>query len=330
MTQKNILVTGGFGFLGTYLVERLLEEPETHVHVVDNLVTSPIDVDKFVARVNAPRRLTYDTISIEDYCLRGGPRMKFDEVYHLASVVGPVGVLEYAGQITRIITNDTYRVIDLVKADGARLCDVSTSEVYGGGRDGYCSENDAKIITPKISVRLEYAVAKLACEVTLMNMAKVGQIDVVIIRPFNIAGPRQSAKGGFVLPRFIAQALKGAPLTVYADGKMIRAFTHVTDVAEALVLATRKGTCGEAYNVGNPANKIAILELAQTVIRLCGSASKVEHVDPKQLFGALFEEANDKFPDSDRATSQLGWHPKHDLERVIIDSLEYFRAGRVD
>src|SRR3954471_5148106 len=152
MTTRNILVTGGFGFLGSHLVEKLLAEPGARVHVVDNLSTSPINVDAFVKRIGAPPALTYELISIEDYtkALTSPPR--FDEIYHLASVVGPVGVLAHAGQITRTITDDTYRIVDLVNATGARLCDVSTSEVYGGGRDGYCSENDAKIITPKVSV----------------------------------------------------------------------------------------------------------------------------------------------------------------------------------
>jgi nucleoside-diphosphate-sugar epimerase len=330
MTTRNVLVTGGFGFLGSHLVDKLLAEEGTRVHVVDNLSTSPINVDAYVRRLGKPPALTYDLISIEDYVRTHKAPPHFDEIYHLASVVGPVGVLAHAGQITRNITDDTYRVVELTKATGARLCDVSTSEVYGGGRDGYCSENDAKIITPKVSVRLEYAVAKLACEVALMNMTKVSDLFAVIIRPFNIAGPRQATKGGFVLPRFIRQALAGQPITVYGDGKMIRAFTHVRDVADGLVRALRNGERGQAYNIGNPANKITILELAERVIRLTGSASRVDFVDPKALFGPLFEEANDKFPDSDRASRELGWKPEFDLDTVIRDSLEYIRAERVD
>lgn len=330
MTGRNILVTGGFGFLGSHLVEKLLREDGVRVHVVDNLSTSPINVDAYVRRLGAPPALTYDLISIEEYCKNLSKTPRYDEIYHLASVVGPVGVLAHAGQITRTITDDTYRIVDLVKATGARLCDVSTSEVYGGGRDGYCSETDAKIITPKVSVRLEYAVAKLACEVALMNMTKVSDLFAVIIRPFNIAGPRQATKGGFVLPRFIRQAIAGEPITVYGDGKMIRAFTHVSDVADGIIAAVRSGERGHAYNIGNPTNKVSILELAQRVIAISGSKSQIQFVDPKALFGPLFEEANDKFPDSDKASRELGWHPKYGLDDTIRDSLEYIRAERVD
>jgi len=329
MSEKHILVTGGFGFLGSHLVERLLTEPEARVHVVDNLSTSPLDHEAFVRRVGDPR-LTYDILSVEDFFARGefGP---YREIFHLASVVGPVGVLQHGGKITKSITDDTYRVMEMAQKAGARLCDVSTSEIYGGGRDGYCSENDSKIITSKVSARLEYAVAKLACEIALVNTCKMQEdFFAVIIRPFNIAGPRQSGKGGFVLPRFIKQCLAGEPLTVYGDGSMIRAFTHVSDVADGIVRALRLGRRGEAYNIGNPRNKISIKDLAERTVRISKSASRIDFVDPKKLFGPLFEEANDKYPDADKAMSELGWTPRYELDTVIEHCVEYIRAGRVD
>jgi UDP-glucose 4-epimerase len=330
MTHKNVLLTGGFGFVGSHLIELLLREPETHLHVVDNLVTSPIDPEAYLNRLGRPARVTFDLCSVEEYCARSTSRPRFDEIFHLASVVGPVGVLQHAGRIAQQIIGDTYRVIELATADSARLIDVSTSEVYGGGRDGYCSEKDAKIIPPRNSVRLEYAVAKLASEVALMNLVTVGKLQAVIVRPFNIAGPRQAPAGGFVLPRFIGQALKGEPLTVYADGSMIRAFTHVKAIANGIVLAARRGQPGEAYNLGNPANKTSILDLARRVVRITETKSEVVFVDPKKLFGPLFEEANDKYPDADRAIRELGWDPGADIDTVIRDALEYILAGRRD
>jgi UDP-glucose 4-epimerase len=330
MTTREILVTGGFGFLGSHLVERLLSEEGARVHVVDNLSTSPINVDAYLRRLGNPPALTHEICSVEDFVKGRSDFPAFHEIYHLASVVGPVGVLAHAGKITRSITDDTYHVLKIAEKTGARLCDVSTSEVYGGGRDGYCSENDAKIITPKVSVRLEYAVAKLACEIALINTTKVTDLFAVIIRPFNISGPRQAPKGGFVIPRFIRQAIAGEPITVYGDGSMIRAFTHVADVADGIVRALRNGQRGEAYNIGNPANKVSIVELARRIIEISGSKSRIDFVDPKALFGPLFEEANDKFPDSDRAQRELGWKPRFDLDHVIRDTLEYIRAERSD
>jgi len=325
--MRGVLVTGGFGFIGSHLVERLLPDPETRVHVVDNMSSSPIDVDTFVRQLVGRERLTYDICGLEDYCARGSGR-RFDEIYHLAAVVGPVGVLPYAGKIAGMMVNDTARIIALGLEHGAKVVDVSTSEVYGGGRDGYCSERDFKVIQPKVTVRLEYAVGKLAAEIALMNSTRVTPLRACIVRPFNVAGPRQSGKGGFVLPRFIGQALRGESITVYGDGSMIRAFTHVADIADGLIATMARGASGEAYNLGNPANKTSILDLAQRVLDRVGGPSKIDFVDPKELFGPLFEEANDKYPDADKAMSELGWLPKYDIDRVILDTAEYMRSGR--
>jgi UDP-glucose 4-epimerase len=324
---RSILVTGGFGFIGSHLVELLLKEPDTKVHIVDNLATSPIDPKEYLGQVRYPERLTYDITTVKEYFSRP-ELLPCDEVYHLASVVGPVGVLKHAGRILQNIVDDMYSVVGYATKVNARICDVSTSEVYGGGRDGYCSERDSMIIPPKVTVRLEYAVAKLGCEVTLTNLTRTSDLNAVIVRPFNVAGPRQATEGGFVLPRFIKQALAGEPLTVYGDGKMVRAFTHVQDIADGIIRTMRYGRPGEAYNIGNPANKITILELAERVLKLVDGKSQVSFVDPKTLWGPLFEEANDKYPDADRALTELRWHPRHDLDDIIQQSIDYIRNER--
>jgi len=327
--EKRILVTGGFGFIGSHLVEELLQDGDSLVNVVDNLSTSPINIDKYIAQVPHRMHLTWDICSVKEYFQRSN-LPAYDEIFHLANVVGPVGVLKHAGEIVRRTVDDTYAVSDFVAATRGRLCDVSTSEVYGGGRDGYCSEKDSMIIGPKASVRLEYSVAKLACEISLMNQTTSGTLDAVIVRPFNVAGPRQSSNGGFVLPRFIAQSLAGEDITVYGDGQMVRAFTHVKDVANGIIRALRQGKTGHVYNIGNPANKTNILHLAQEVCRLSGTPSRITFVDPKKLWGPLFEEANDKYPDADRAIGELGWKPRYGLEDTIRETLQYIREGRDD
>lgn len=328
--MKQILITGGFGFIGSHLVERLLEEPDTHVHVIDNLSTSSINTDKYVSQLTSSYRLSYDICSVEDYYHKIEQNdIKFDRIYHLASIVGPVGVLSHGGKMTLSIIGDTYRVIDLANRSGARLLDVSTSEVYGGGRNGYCSEKDSMIIPSDVTIRLEYAVSKLASEVAIINSCRTSNLNAVIVRPFNVAGPRQSGKGGFVLPRFIMQALQGEPLSVYFDGSAIRAFTHVKDIIEGLVLVMEEGETGTAYNIGNPANKTTILKLAEQVLKTTGSRSKIDFVDPRQLFGSLFAEANDKYPDADRAFA-LGWKPQYNTEDIIAHTADYIIKGRSD
>ncbi len=260
-----------------------------------------------------------------EFC-RDGRIGRFDQIYHLASVVGPAGILVHAGRIVEYIVADTYSIIDRALEWGAQLLDVSTSEVYGGGIDGLCSEDTPRIVPSQTTVRLEYAVGKIAAETALINTCRVKGMRGVIVRPFNIAGPRQSYKGGFVLARFARQALLGEPLTVFGNGRQIRAFTHVKDMAEGLIRAMRSGRSGEVYNLGNPLNRLTIGELAERVLRLSGSRSRISFVDPKTIFGPLYAEAKDKYPDADKAMTELGWAPRYGIDDVIQDSLEYTRT----
>jgi nucleoside-diphosphate-sugar epimerase len=314
-------VTGGFGFLGSHVVEMLLGQADSEVHVVDNLSSNPIPPQKLLAELESPDRLTYDVMSIAEY-MRDRPG-QFDSIIHLASVVGPAGVLEHGGRIVASVVDDTYLLADYCIEHGCRLLDVSTSEVYGGGRDGLCDERDHKIVPAETSFRSEYAVAKLAAETALINLNRRTGLDVLIVRPFNIAGPRQSGEGGFVLPRFIAQAHLQLPLTIFGRGSARRAFTHVEDIADGILRTLREGEAGGIFNLGNPANQITVEELADTVLEVTGSISEKRFVDPQALYGPLFAEANDKFPEAGRAMTDLGWKPRHDVRRIVRDTWEY-------
>lgn len=326
--MKRILITGGFGFLGSHLTERLLAELSNHVHVVDDLSTSPVVLEDFLKQLPDARNLTYDICRVDQYFAeRDVPQ--YDEVFHLASPVGPAGVLLHAGNMVREIVRDSYTLIDYCLAAGAKLLDVSTSEVYGGGQQGYCPESTPKIVPAETTVRLEYAIGKLAAETAIINTTRVTKLHAVIVRPFNVAGPRQSPKGGFVIPRFIQQIDAGRPLTVFGDGSAIRAFTHVKDMIEGIALTMDRGRVGEAYNIGNPANKTTILDLARRVVRLMsGSMDLITFVDAKTIYGPLYEEANDKFPDAQKAATELNWVPRFGFDQIIVDALVEYRRQR--
>lgn len=326
--MKNIIVTGGFGFIGSHLVEALLENPDNHVHVVDDLSTSSIGLLAYLSQLVNRNRLSYSITTVAEYFRKPVPH--FDEVYHLACVVGPVMLLDHAGEILRGVVNDTYSILDYCVEHKARLLDFSTGEVYGGGINGTCREDGAMIVPPKHSARLEYATGKLACEIMTRNVATSGKIHATIVRPFNATGPRQSAFGGFVLPRFLNQALSGQPLTVYGDGSQRRAFTHVKDIAQGVILMMERGTSAFAYNIGNPENETTILRLAQLVLEITGSESEITFVDPKTLWGPLFEECAEKFPDVERAMTDLAWYPHRTLQDIVKDSAEYRRENRRD
>lgn len=323
--MKSILITGGFGFIGTTLVELLLRDTDSHIHVVDNMSTSPVVLDYFLENLPDQHNLTYDLISVKEFFQTDQSKV-WDEVYHLASPVGPAGVLQHSGNMVRDVIEDTYLLIDYCMENDSRLVDISSSEIYGGGQSGFCPETTPKIVPPKTTVRLEYAIAKLAAETAIINNCKTNGLDSSIVRPFNVAGPRQSPKGGFVLPRFIQQATQNLPITVFGDGSALRAFTHVEDMASGIIHTMKNGKNGEAYNIGNPLNKTSIGELAKLVKSLLNSSSEIINLDGKEIYGPDYEEANDKFPDSTKAETDLGWLAKHDIETVIHDATnDYFQ-----
>jgi UDP-glucose 4-epimerase len=320
--MKKVLVTGGFGFIGSHLIEGLLEDPNTHVHVVDNLSSNPIPHQRLLEELDNPERLTYTICSVEQFCDKYWTAYNFNEIYHLASVVGPAGVIEHIGRMATSIVDDTYNIIKIALSYGARLLDVSTSEVYGGGVEGYCSEDMHSVITQRYSARLEYAVAKLASEIMLVNTVKISNLWAAIVRPFNVAGPRQSGVGGFVLPRFVGCAQGQKPLTVYGDGTAVRAFTHVKDIVAGLMLVMEGGRKGQIYNMGNPDNKTTIDALAEKVLSIIPNPAGKVFIDPRTIFGPLFEEANDKFPDA-RKSMALGWTPTRGIDVAIRELAQY-------
>lgn len=320
--MQDVLVTGGLGFIGSHLVSNLLEDAENEVVVVDNLATNTIPVDDIIEQISAGKagKLTTRLASIDSY----EPDRDFDVIYHLASVVGPAGVLEHAGYIVESIVTDTYKMIRLAQKRDARLINVSTSEVYGGGKDGLCSEDTPRLIKPVVSARLEYAAGKAAAEVAIENLCIAGKLDAITIRPFNVAGVRQSGVGGFVLPRFIGQAMIGRALTVFGDGGQIRAFTDARDIVSGMQFLANKGESGRPYNVGNPDNRVTILELAQMVVSAAGSSSEINLVDPKNIYGDAYAEADDKFPDAGRLMT-LGWTPQYSLADMVRSTCEWMR-----
>ncbi len=314
--MKTILITGGLGFVGSHLADRLIEDG-CKVVIVDNLTTNVASPEDY------NQRCEVIVGSVEAVAERLGA-YRFDEIFHLASFVGPAGVLQHAGDIAQstILTADI--ATKLALAQGARLIIASTSEVYG--QTGSLHEDINCIVPAKYTVRLEYAAAKLTSEIAALNKARVSNLWVNIVRPFNIAGPRQLPDGGFVLPRFVVAALTGAPLTVFGDGSQIRAFTDVRDIVSGLIAMITGPKSNLVLNLGNPANEIGILKLAQMVVKLADSRSEIQLVNPKELFGELYEEGTERVPLVEKALACLTWRPQYSLEQTILDTLAYYQS----
>lgn len=313
-----ILVTGATGFIGRTLIRELLKKSDIEsIECVDNLcnsafhVTDPLFLDT---------RVCVKIVSVKDYVHSG---TKFDIIYHLASPVGPVGVLKFPGTMGQMIVDDTFRMAQLAIACEAKLIDISTSEVYGLDPKGVPQvETLDKCVSSKITVRLEYAVAKLLCEILLTNLGSITPLQFNIIRPYNIVSYGQQAAAGFVLPRFLEQALSDSPITVYLPGTQSRTFTDVRDFVNALILIAEHGINSEIYNVGNPANRLSIMEFAQQIKLLTGSKSEIIISDPKKLHGALFEEAHEKIPDITKVVRDTGWQPIRSIKEIIDFAIE--------
>lgn len=318
--MDKVLVTGGLGFLGSHLVERLLKMGD-EVTILDNCSTNTIDTSFFEDKCE----IIID--SLENYNLIE----KFDIIYHLASVVGPAGVLNYAGEIGPSIMRDTKKLMNYCIQNKITLIDISTSEVYG--KSGFWKEDDDKRIPGSIAIRTEYGAAKLLAEISMVNKAKVEpNLKFQIIRPFNIAGPRQRPDGGFVLARFVISALTGQPITVFGNGDQVRAFTDVRDIVEGIIRIENSKYINEVWNVGNPSNRITIKDLAfevkKTAIELYPSIneSEIVFIDPKKLYGGLYEEAFDKLPNVEKLQDKIGWEPTIPLKQTLQDTLGYYKS----
>jgi len=309
---KRILLTGSHGFIGRVLLGYFLQDPDVEfIDCVDNLCNSTYnEVDPLFQ----DERIRVTISSVQDL---EGP-LPYDEIWHLASPVGPVGVLKFAGKMGPMIVADTAKMADWALAGGAKLIDISTSEVYGQDPCGIPQVEDIpKVVPSNTTVRLEYGVSKLCCEIFLTNMVRTSALQCNMIRPYNIVSYGQQAAAGFVLPRFVEAALAGHPLTVYQPGTQRRTFTDVRDFVEGMLYVMKKGKNGEVYNVGNPANLHSIMNLAKLVVAKTGSTSRIDVVDPRKLHGDLFAGAWEKIPNIDKIQADTGWAPFRTLEDIV-------------
>lgn len=324
--MKRILITGGMGFIGKVLCRKLLEDENNYLEIVDNLSSSKVDKE-----IAEHPRVTFIYDDMAEYLKFREPK-PMDQIYHLAAPVGPVGILKHIGRIGYAIMHDLTLVSDLALTHGAKLIYISTSEVYGCNPVNGISQSEdiPKIVPAEYTVRLEYGVGKLLGEIMLSNLRREMPIRYNAIRPFNIVGIDQNGDLGFVLPRFVDQALNGKPITVYNDGSDLRTFTNVKDFVDAIYAVMESEVEGEVFNVGNPANVCSIKDLAELVQKLTesrnGATSPIDYVDPTILHGKNFAEAWNKIPDITKLKTMIGWEPKYDLEATVTEVIDKMRG----
>ena len=321
---KRYLITGGAGFIGSHLGEKLLAEDHSVV-ALDDLSTGR-EQNIAAMRGNARFQLVRDTV--ENEATVNTLMASCDAVFHLAAAVGVQLVLDEPVRTIRTTIHGTEVVLDAAARYGRPVLITSSSEVYGKGARVPFSEDDDVVMGPTKTTRYCYAYCKGIDEFLGLAYHKQYGLPVTIVRLFNTVGPRQVGMYGMVLPRFVAAALSGQPLKVHGDGNQTRCFAHVSDVIIAIVLLMNTpGAVGQVFNLGGE-EEVSINDLAARVVKLAGSSSPVEHVSYEQAYGHRFEDMARRVPRLDKIRSAIGFRPKHSLDEIIRSVIEDARRGK--
>jgi UDP-glucose 4-epimerase len=318
------LVTGGAGFIGSHLVERLVERGD-HVTVLDDLSTG-----RRSNLSNVDARADFELIegSVLDADLVGRLVEQADAVYHMAAAVGVDWVLRHPLRSLETNIQGTEHVLRACARDGRRVLIASTSEVYGKNDKDALGEDDDRVLGSARLSRWFYASAKGIDEAFALAYWQEKGLPVTVVRLFNTVGPRQSGRYGMVVPRFVRWALRNEPLLVYGDGQQTRCFTNVHDVVHALTVLMQTPTAaGEIFNIGQP-NEIRIVDLARRVIELAESASELKLVayDAEEAYGeraAGFEDMRRRVPDASKLFAYTGFKPQIGLDQTLREVIDY-------
>lgn len=306
---KTAVVTGGAGFLGSHLCERLLAEGH-RVVAVDNFVTGrPRNIEHLMPRED----FQFLERDVSDPFTVDGP---VDYVLHFASPASPIDYLELPIQTLKVGSLGTHNSLGLAKAKGARILLASTSEVYGDPLIHPQPESYWGNVNP-VGPRGVYDEAKRFAEAMVMAYHRVHGLEVRIVRIFNTYGPRMRPRDGRVVPAFMQQALTGEPLTVFGDGGQTRSFCYVDDLVDGIYRLLQCDHTGPV-NIGNP-HEMTILEFAERILALTGSASTIEHKD------LPVDDPKTRQPDISLARSVLDWQPRVPLDEGLGKTLAYFR-----
>ena len=311
-----ICLTGGAGFIGSHLVERLIKH--NHLVVFDNYHRDAL-TRAGLADSDRLKIIKGDVLDAE--AVRAAVK-GCDAVIHLASIAGVDTVLKHPVLTMKVSMLGTMNALEAAKETGTckRFIDFSTSEVFG--RYAYhVTEFDATTLGAVGEARWTYAVAKLATEHLAMNYEKEYGLPTCSIRPFNIYGPRQVGEGA--IHHFIARALAGEPLSIHNDGSQIRAWCYVDDIVEGILQClTRDEAVGHAFNIGNPRSTVTIYNLAREVVRLASSGSPIQFVKWPHA------DVEIRVPSIDKAREILDFEPSIDLEEGLLRTIQWYRRSR--
>jgi UDP-glucose 4-epimerase len=319
------LITGGAGFIGSHLTEKLLAQGH-EVTCIDDLSTGSID--NLVAVRHHPRfRFYADTIF--NRRLTSELVDAADVVFHLAAAVGVKRIVDFPVRTIETNVGGSEIVLEAASKHSKRILIASTSEVYGKSTKIPFSETDDLVLGSTYNSRWAYACSKAIDEFLALAYHRESGLPVTIVRLFNTVGPRQTGQYGMVLPTFVRQALLNEPVTVYGSGEQSRCFGHVSDIIDGLLLLLNcERASGEIFNLGN-IEEITINDLARKVIEACESRSEIVYVPYSEAYGPGFEDMYRRVPNIKKARQWVGYDPKHSLESIVRSVVDYERTPLV-
>jgi UDP-glucose 4-epimerase len=318
------LITGGAGFVGSHLAERLLEQGH-EVLVLDNLSTGSIEN---IVHLKTNDRFGYVIDSVTNEPLLAEMIDRSDVIFHLAAAVGVKLIVEQPVHTIETNVHGTEVVLKHAAKKKKLVFIASTSEVYGKSADVPFREGADLVLGPTSKHRWAYACSKLIDEFLALAYWKERKLPVVIVRLFNTVGPRQTGQYGMVVPTFVRQALSGQPITVFGDGTQSRSFTYVGDVVGALIaLASEPRAIGDVFNIGNT-GEVTILELAERVKAMTQSSSSIQFIPYDEAYEAGFEDMPRRVPDISKIRALIGFEPKLHLDDILRKVVDHQLAVR--
>ena len=316
-----ILVTGGAGFIGSHLVEKLLGLGH-EVSVLDDLSTGS---SKNLEGISGTASLEFCLGSVLDEDLVSSLVAKTDYIFHLAAAVGVFNIVQKPLQSLFINLKGTENVLSAADKFSVPILVASSSEVYGKNSSDSLSESSDRILGNPLTMRWSYSEAKAIDESLAYAYHVEKSLEIRIARFFNTVGPRQLGAYGMVVPRFVSSALENSPITIYGDGQQSRCFAHVQDAVNALVkVAFSKETIGRAVNIGN-STEISILKLAELIKDRLKSSSDIVFLNYQAAYGDGFEDMQRRVPDVTLIKQLVGWEPQLSLEDIVDDIAKAMR-----
>jgi len=320
-----ILITGGAGFIGSHISDRLLERGD-EVFVVDDLSTGSLanveqhqDQEKF--------HLVVDTILNE--AVMNELVFKCDQIYHMAAAVGVKLIMNRPVETLETNVKGTEMVLMLANRYKKKVLIASSSEVYGKVMDGenttHLLEDTDRLMGSTTKRRWAYACSKALDEFLALAYYEEKKLPVIIVRLFNTVGPRQTGQYGMVIPNFVQKALIDKPITVYGGGSQSRSFTYMADVIDVLIkLMAEPEAVGKIFNVGNE-EEVTIKDLALMVKEMTGSSSEIEYISYEKAYGPGYEDMQRRCPDITRLKDFMNFKPKTDLKGIIQSVIDYYK-----